>query len=138
MKKLLFLAFFFFVASKVFAGTLVLFNDSPYELTAIVYSANGTFLGQLIIQPGMQANWVERVSPTPLKIPNTPSVSQTPYTVVWRCSHGESYSMCNDVSTGANVRATICPGNHFCPSKQDGEEKPKCPACAPCPVCPSK
>jgi hypothetical protein len=135
MIKQLFLLLVLFLCCG-WGGTLVLINDSPYELTAVVYSATGVFLGQTIVQPGEQANWVENMKTTPLKIPNAPSVSQTPYTVIWRCSHGENFSMCNDVSTGANVRATICPGLHFCAPKQEGEEKPRCPECPPCP-CPS-
>ncbi len=134
MKKLFFL--FLLFAFSVGASSLVLYNDTPYELTAVVYSASGVYLGQTVVQPGEQANWAENVSTTPLKIPTTPSSSQTPYTVIWRCSHGENFSMCNDVSTAANVRAMACPGLHFCQPKQEGEEKPKCPQCPPCPACP--
>ncbi len=133
MKKIFFI-FVLFLCSG-WGGTLVLLNDSPYELTAVVYSASGVFLGQVIIQPGQQANWTENVGPTSLKIPNAPSSSQTPYTVIWRCSHGENFSMANDISTGANVSAMRCAGLHFCSPKQEGEEKPKCPS--PCPPCSS-
>jgi hypothetical protein len=100
-------------------GSVMLLNDSPFILTAIVEASDGTFLGQFSIQPGQQSNFTTNVAPTRYQFPGTPAVSQTPYRVVWQCPSKGFYSMCADVSPGAMCRANGCPGPRFCSPKEE-------------------
>ncbi len=124
MRSFSFFRFFVFciIPAFFYAASLTLINDSSYELTAIVRGADGTFLGQLTIQPGEQKLWSQDLSSFELQVPNAPVVSITPYTVVWKCSHQGIYSMCTNVATGSIVTANSCPGNYFC-SPNDEETK---------------
>jgi hypothetical protein len=109
-------------------GTITLVNDSPFILTATVYTSSGNYLGQIILQPGEQKNYTTNLSSTNLSRPGFPSVSITPYRVVWTCAGGGVYSMCSDGAVGSVVQATACPGEHYCTPK---EEQQKTPAGAP-------
>ena len=100
------------------SGTILLYNDSPKTLTAVVQASNGSFLGQTTIQPNEQQNFTTNLSPTEFEKPGNPEVSLTPYTVIWQCASKQVYSMCTRVSPGAMVRANDCPGDRFCEPKQ--------------------
>ncbi len=107
------------------SGSILLYNDSPFILTAIVQAADGTYLGQFTIQPGQQKNVTQNLFPTAILRPGTPQVSLTPYTVVWQCATEGYYSSCIGVSPGSLVRASDCPGTYFCkPKKKDKQEAP--------------
>lgn len=107
------------------SGSILLYNDSTFILTAIVQAADGTYLGQYTIQPGQQKNVTQNLFPTPILRPGTPQVSLTPYTVIWQCASGGHYCSCIGVSPGSLVRASDCPGAHFCkPKKKESQETP--------------
>jgi hypothetical protein len=118
MKKYMFIILLFLV-NVGFAGSVFLLNDSSHNLTAIVQSANGTFLGKVTIQPGQQNNFTADFSAENLSLPGNPDTSLTPYTVTWQCSYKGVYSISNNVSPGGLVRATEGFGDKFC------QEKPK-------------
>ncbi|MBN1914915.1 MAG: hypothetical protein JW769_03395 [Parachlamydiales bacterium] len=123
MKKILFLL----IAFPLFADySVVLFNDSPFELTAQVQAANGTIIGKTTLKPGEQNIWRSDLSRTYLNTPNTPKVSLTPFSVIWYCPYGGFYSMCSNVPPGATVTANTCPGSRYC------QPKPKEQKCPPC------
>jgi len=106
-------------------GSILLVNDSPFILTAIVQASDGTFLGQVSLQPGQQKNFTQNLYTTKLRKPGTPEVSLTPFTVIWQCPSEGFYSMSNQISPGSLVSANQCEGNHFCsPKPQDQKEKP--------------
>lgn len=105
------------------SGSILLYNDSPFILTAIVQAADGTYLGQFTVQPGQQKNVTQNLFPTGIIRPGTPDISLTPYTVVWQCASEGYYSSCTGVSPGALVRATDCPGAHFCKPKQKDDKQ---------------
>ena len=106
-------------------GTVLLYNDSPFILTATVQASDGSFLGQYSIQPGQQKNFTTNLSTIPYETPGAPDVSLTPYSVIWQCPSEGYYSMCTIVSPGCLVRANGCPGNRFCQAKQPPpEQKP--------------
>jgi hypothetical protein len=107
-------------------GTIMLMNDTPFILTATVLASDGTFLGQFSIQPGQQKNFTQNLTNTQISNPGTPEVSLTPFTVIWQCPSETYYSMSNQVSPGALIRANDCPGNHFCAPKP--EDKNTAPA----------
>jgi hypothetical protein len=126
LKKLI----IFFLPIFAFAGTtqgsVLLMNDSPFILTATIQAADGSYLGQVTIQPGQQSTWTKSLEPTQYSRPGTPIVSLTPYTVIWQCSSEEFYSMCSTVAPGALVRANDCLGNRICKPKQ--KQKKQTPA----------
>ncbi|HSX37398.1 MAG TPA: hypothetical protein VLE95_01035 [Chlamydiales bacterium] len=106
-------------------GSILLWNDSPFILTATIQASDGTFLGQFSIQPGQQKNFTSNLNPTSYIHPGTPKTSLTPYIVIWQCPSEGYYSMCSAVSPGALCKATDCPGSHFCaPKKKSNQEAP--------------
>ncbi len=104
-------------------GSVLLLNDSPFILTAIVEASDGTFLGQYTVQPGQQRNFTTNVGPTRYKYPGTPDISLSPYKVIWQCPSKGFYSMCYDVSPGAMCRANGCPGPRFCSPKEEPQKE---------------
>lgn len=113
-------------------GGVTLINDSPFVLTAVIQTYDGTFLAQKVLQPGEQKNQVTNLKSTELKRPNYGyDTSITPYTVIWKCSNGGYYSVCSSVSPGALVKANSCPGPYYCKPKPKKDKKGKCYPC-PC------
>jgi hypothetical protein len=107
------------------SGSLLLLNDSAFILTANIQASDGTFLGQISVQPGQQANFTTNLLTTGYIHPGRPNVSLTPYTVIWQCPSEGYYSMSNQVSPGSLITANGCPGNHFCaPKPKETKEAP--------------
>ncbi|HEV7738367.1 MAG TPA: hypothetical protein VGO47_13465 [Chlamydiales bacterium] len=125
MQKWLIILLFPFLIAGTNQGSILLYNDSTYILTATIQAADGTYLGQFTIQPGQQSTFSQSLSPTGYTHAGAPNVSLTPYTVIWQCSSEEFYSVCNNVGPGAMVRANDCYGVHAC------KPKPKEPAEGP-------
>ena len=121
MKKIcLFFISPFLLFGATNSGSILLYNDTPFILTATIQAADGTYLGQFTIQPGQQSNFTQNLSPTQYNHPGTSQVSLTPYTVIWQCPSEEFYSMSSTVSPGSLVKANDCPGTHFCSPKKKG------------------
>lgn len=110
-------------AGGVNSGSLFLYNDSPFILTATILASDGTYLGQSTVQPGQQANFSQNLYSTEYEHPGAPEVSLTPYTVIWQCPSRGHYSMCTGVSPGSFVSAGDCPGNHFCNPREKAKEE---------------
>ena len=104
------------------SGSVMLLNDAPFILTAVIQAADGTYLGQFSIQPGQQQTFTTNLWSTDYKRPGTPNVSLTPYSVIWQCPSEGYYSMCSQVSPGALCTANGCPGPHFCSPKPPPKE----------------
>ena len=126
--------------SNVFSFSLFLINDSPFELIAVVQSADGRFIGQVSLQPGEQSQWSTDMQRSDLKDIYDAKTSLTPLTVIWKCSYEGYYSVCSNVSPGGVVKASQCDGSKSCKPKPKDDEKEKkekedryCPSC---PVCP--
>jgi hypothetical protein len=102
-------------------GTLLLMNDSPFILTASVYTQYGEFLGQSTIQSGQQAHITVNLYSTPINRPGAPNFNITPYRIIWQCAGGNIYSMCTDGATSSLIRATLCPGLLVCLKKEEPE-----------------
>ena len=98
-------------------------NDSPYILTASVYTQYGQFLGQSTVQSGQQSLVTFNLYSTQIQRPGTPPLSITPYRIVWQCAGGTVYSMCNDGAVGSLIRANWCPGQMICSSKKPDKEQ---------------
>lgn len=115
-------------AAKPNTGSLFLINDSPFILTATVIAADGTYLGQVSLQPGQQKNFTQSLVSTEYQFPGKPQVSLTPFTVIWQCPSRGYYSVCYMVSPGSTVKANDCDGYKFCDPKSPApEEKPRIP-----------
>jgi len=121
MKKLFIL--FLFPIISLLADSITLFNDSAFELTAIVQSATGSILAQKTFHPGEQGVWDSDQISTQLDVEYNTSGSYTPYTVIWRCSYQGYYSVCSNVSPGAMVTAHSCPGSKYCQPKPKKNDK---------------
>jgi hypothetical protein len=106
------------------SGTILLYNDAPFILTATIQASDGTYLGEFSIQPNQQKNFTTNLSPTKYNHPGRPEVSLTPYTVIWQCPSEGFYSMCNQVSPGSMVKANDCPGYRFCSPKEETKGQP--------------
>ncbi len=128
---LFFVTIFFRLDAAKDSGSVFLMNDSPFLLRASVQSAGGQFLGGIRLAPGEQKLWTSEFKPSELRIPGTPDVSLTPFTVIWRCEEGGFYSMCTQASPGALIRASACPGAHFCSPKEKVKEPPPCECICP-------
>src|SRR3989338_5077118 len=92
------------IAGGVNSGSILLYNDSTYILTATIQASDGTYLGQFSIQPNEQKNFTQNLSPTDYEHPGKPQVSLTPYKVVWQCPSEGVYSICTNVSPGSMVK----------------------------------
>ncbi len=98
-----------------FANSVSLFNDSIYTLNATLYDANGTLLGEFILNPRDASEWSDDQMNFGTE---SQYASQTPYTVNWTCMSGGSYGSCSNVAAGAVVTAQSCGGVQQCPKQQ--------------------
>jgi len=134
MQKILF--FLIILNTFLFADSIKLFNDSPFELTAIVQSADGKIVAQKNFAPEEQAVWSTDQTSTEWTSSFDASSSYTPYTVIWRCSYEGYYSVCAEVAAGAMVTAHSCPGSKYCKPKPKDDQKnsqnDKNTSCATC------
>ncbi|MBM3198991.1 MAG: hypothetical protein FJZ58_07070 [Chlamydiae bacterium] len=108
---------------------IYLYNDSPFILKAQVIAANGTKVGDKLLQP-QQLSYVEdqlgMSDPVAKNFSGKRfqnySTSMTPYKVYFYCVEGELYSNCKDVAAGATVMANACPGQYYCKPKKEEEK----------------
>lgn len=100
---------------SVFANSVNLFNDSPMTLRAVIMGADGSELGEFVLNPRDATQWSDDED---LGVVSS-DASQVPYTVYWYCMGGAAYGVCEDVSAGAVVTAQSCGGNQECPSSNE-------------------
>lgn len=103
--------------------SVLLLNDSPFILSAIVQASDGSFLGQFTIQPGQQRNFTSNLGPTQFENPGHPDISLTPFSVVWQCPSEGFFGTNTGVAAGSLVRATESSGPHFCSPKQKTQKQ---------------
>lgn len=115
MKEILRIILFLLVASVAWAGTVRLVNDAAYPLSAVIRAADGTKLGELVVPAQQTMSWNSYWGGVGNIQYN--DVSQTPYTVLWYCSDGTPFSVCQGVSTGSTVTALSCDGTKACQQK---------------------
>ena len=116
MKMILALACF--ITSYTQAESIRLFNDSVYDLRAVVRGADGSFLGEMLIRAQNSTTWYNTYGPYQSRVPIQQSRSQTPYVVVWYCLNGEQFSICDTVATGGAVEALSCLGTRRCRARK--------------------
>jgi hypothetical protein len=97
------------VSTSLSAGAVRLANDSAYKLRAVIRSANGSYLGEVLVMPQQTMQWNDYWGGIGYY-----NQSQTPYTVIWFCVDGGDFSVCNNVPSGATVTAFGCDGTRSC------------------------
>ena len=102
-----------------YASSVRLINDSPNQLRAVIRGADGSYLGEMVINPQNSSTWTDTYGQSGSfgqgnAYEERSTRSQTPYTVIWRCLDGGDYSICTNVSTGGTVTAQGCDGNRYC------------------------
>ncbi|MDR2539920.1 MAG: hypothetical protein LBC45_04955 [Chlamydiales bacterium] len=106
------------MTSYMQAESIRLFNDSVYDLRAVVRGADGSFLAEMLIRAQNSAIWHNTYGPYQSRVPIQQSRSQTPYVVVWYCLSGEQFSICDTVATGGVVEALSCLGTRTCKTRK--------------------
>jgi hypothetical protein len=131
---LFFISIFFSAAALVHAGSVRLFNNSSFDLRAVVRGADGSYLGEVVVRAQNTAVWTDSyVYAGGYRGPNAQVESgyrsKTPYVVIWYCMDGKDYAVCDTVSTAAVVQALGCPGARTChpPQKKRGGNYPEIP-----------
>ncbi len=116
---------FTLACATVFAGSVKLVNDSQYKLRAIIRAADGSYLGETIINAGSFSAWTDSYGPAGQY--KHDSRSQTPYTVMWSCIDGGSFSTSSGVPTGGMSTALGGDGPRTCksPPKSPGVQAPE-------------
>lgn len=141
MKKgILALICFLSIALSNTEASVFLYNDSPFKLKAVVVAANGTTLGEKVLEPqetGYFEDALGQSNPvgteeTPLAAPEgNAQYSMTPYSVFWYCLSGTSYSTCGNIGAGALSSPSSCDGPRYCkaprkqqpPSSEDNQQE---------------
>ncbi|MGL4540580.1 MAG: hypothetical protein ACRCU0_06365 [Candidatus Rhabdochlamydia sp.] len=119
-KALVFLSIcFLFGTSYVGAESVKLFNNSTYDLRAVVRGADGSFLGEMLIRSQNSTTWYNTYGPYQSRVPIQETRSQTPYSVVWYCLSGEQFAICDTVATGGSVEALSCLGPRTCRARRN-------------------
>ena len=111
LQKYIFAIGFMFMWGAGWANSVTLMNDSSYMLRATIYDANGTLLGEFILNPRDATLWSDDDEDFGSE---TFYAAQLPYTVQWFCMNGSPYGSCNNVSAGAVVTAQSCGGAQEC------------------------
>lgn len=122
------LGFFLFclISGTLFAGSVRLYNDSPYKLRAVIRGADGTYLGEMIILPEHFTTWSSdypSFGAAGSRSELNPTRSQTPYTILWYCMDGGEYGICTNVAAGASVAAESCDGARICKPPKKSQKK---------------
>jgi|SRR5579885_1328490 len=127
MKKFVFVLLGFVAAFGMLeAGTVRLVNDSPYKLRAVVRANDGTFLGEIVINPQDSTTWTDNFAGLPGGFQQ--AISQTPYTVLWYCLTGEAFSTVYPVGPGGTAMSMLGDGAKQCRSQQQRTPEVEVPA----------
>ncbi|MBS3905193.1 MAG: hypothetical protein KGZ39_07695 [Simkania sp.] len=101
-----------FLLPTLHAGTVILINDSPYQLRAVVRGSDGSVKGEMVIDATNTSAWTDTFQGY-----SRPDRSQTPYTVLWYCLDGSPFSVFSGVATGGTATALGGSGARQCRGK---------------------
>ncbi len=107
---------FVFSSVFLFGGSLRIFNDSPYQLTANILAADGSHQGSLTLAPQQQAQWQDFSGGNSIW-------SQTPYTVILTCKNGKQFGTINGVQQGGTVSVMSANGPRFCEKNKNDQQQ---------------
>lgn len=118
---------FFVLSANLFAGSLRLYNDSPFKLRAVIRGADGSYLGEMVILPERYTTWSSDYPSfgSGSSAQTNPTWSQTPYTVLWYCLDGGEYGISTNLGPGSSVSAESSDGPRICkPPKKKQNQSP--------------
>lgn len=109
--------------SALHAGTVRLFNNSNFDLRAVVRGADGTYLGEMNVKAQTVSSWSDSYIYAggyrgPIRQFQSYAISRTPYIVQWYCMDGKDFAYCDTTATGATVMALNCSGARTCTPKK--------------------
>jgi hypothetical protein len=130
MQRVFFLLSVSLLLSSHLSSSVFLFNDSPYELKAVVVAANGSTLGEKVLASqatGYFEDTLGQSDPTSMQQQAQPPMSTSqypivPYTVYWYCQNGSAYATCTEISAGALASPSAGQGPKYCkPAQQQNQ-----------------
>lgn len=117
MKRLLFLLCFCWQA-VAWANSVNLFNNSEERLRAVILSADGVLLDEVVLNARDASTWADDL----YQFGYNSASTHTPYTVRWYCMGGKLFGTCKNVASGSIVLAQNCGGgSHDCSGENDEE-----------------
>ncbi len=101
------------------AGSVRLYNNSTFDLRAVVRGSDGSYLGEIVVKAQNTSSWTDSyVFAGGYLGPNAQIESgyrsKTPYVVIWYCMDGKDFAVCDTVSNAAVVMALSCAGSRTC------------------------
>lgn len=98
---------------SLFSDSLMLLNDSPFDLDVVVVDALGKVRGQLSLKPRDQLSWQ-----VPPDYYNRNMSPPNPYSVFWYCKDGADFGAWTNAPSGSMVSAQNCNGPKICKIKR--------------------
>ncbi len=123
MKKYVYLGSLFFLITTfcLEAVSLRLENETIYPLVAKIYAAEGSLIGEEVVNPREIVQWSDAKERNRFP-PQGPSTPLVPMKVHWFCSNGDAYCISDSEASGARVRTSACAGNKFCKEEKKGSK----------------
>ena len=114
-------------------ASVFLFNDSPYKLKAVVVAANGSNMGEKVLESQATTYFEDTLgqsNPTSMEQQAQPPMSTSqypivPYTVYWYCMNGTPFATCSNIAAGALANPSAGVGQKYCKpaEQQDGTQQ---------------
>ena len=120
---------FLILIATLSAGSVRLFNDSSSALRVTIRGANGTYLGEMILNSYHGSTWTDTFGHMGNygmgNITGKQSTSsQTPYNVTWHCLSGDNFSVWPQVPDAGMANAMGGDGPKTCKPAQE-KKKPE-------------
>ncbi len=96
-----------FLTSSLFAASITVYNDSPYFLTATIYSGKKAELTTLEIPKDHSVQWADGPF-------NSRDYTKGPYSVVFTCPNGDEYGTVSKIAENSTVYARRAIGRRKC------------------------
>ena len=101
------------------ATSLRLQNETHHSLQATVRGADGSILGEVMVEPQETVVWSDEATARSFR---PPSKSMSPFSVYWSCADGETYCISDHATAGALIKTSQCVGKKACnPPKKESE-----------------
>jgi hypothetical protein len=116
MKKQILIILFFFLQTALWANSVNLFNNSQMQLRAVILSADGQLLDEVVLNSRDASTWADDL----YQFGYNPASTHAPYTVNWYCMGGKLFGTCKNVASGSIVLAQNCTlGSSECPGEDE-------------------
>ncbi len=109
-----FFSLFLFCCQIVgWTNSINLFNNSDNRLQAVILSADGKVLSEIVLNPRDAMTWSD--SSDDFGLETNQSSGNVSYTVNWYCMAGQLFGTCDNVMPGSVVLSMSCQGDQQCP-----------------------